>query len=78
MDTFQSLFDQWRSLGAVLTVAVVLPVLIAACSDDPVLGPSDGESDGGGSYSVIEGLAQPGTATSDSTEASSSDNPERF
>lgn len=61
-------------------MAVVVTVLISACSDDPVLGPSDGESEGGGSYSVIETLAQPdATVKADSTEAdSTSNNPERF
>jgi len=61
-------------------MAIAVSVLISACSDDPVLGPSDGESDGGGSYSVIEKLAQPDAATeADSTEASPAQkNPERF
>ena len=62
-------------------VWVLLPclLLLSACSDDPILGPSDGETDGGGSYSVIERLApQDTTATPDSIEASSQTNPERF
>lgn len=54
-------------------------VLLSACSDDPILGPSDGESEEGGSYSVIERLAEPDTATVDSTEAAPVPvNPERF
>lgn len=63
-------------------IGLLLPclVLLSACSDDPILGPSDGESEGGGSYSVIERLARPDTAAaSDSTEASPVPaNPERF
>lgn len=64
------------ALGVLLLLLFVLP----ACSDDPILGPSDGESEGGGSYSVINRLAQPDTAAeSDSIEAARSrTNPERF
>jgi hypothetical protein len=78
--TFRSQLDQWRAFGAVLAVAIVIPVLVSACSDDPVLGPSDGESEEGGSYSVIENLARPDTAVMvDSTAVPSTPkNPERF
>ncbi len=67
-------------LGALLFLLIVLP----ACSDDPVLGPSDGTSDGGGSYSSINRLAPPASAVDSSqSEASSRPesagaNPERF
>jgi hypothetical protein len=54
-------------------------VLISACSDDPILGPSDGESEGGGSYSVIEKLSRTGDGEPDSTQATPApQNPERF
>ena len=80
MHIVRSLLDQGRAFAAVATMAIAVSVLISACSDDPVLGPSDGEPDGGGSYSVIEKLAQPGAAAeADSTEASPAPkNPERF
>ena len=38
-------------------LACALSLLVAGCSDDPVLGPDDGEEQGGGSYSVIKRLA---------------------
>jgi len=62
-------------------LGVLLPcvLILSACSDDPILGPSDGETEGGGSYSVIERLAPPDTVASDSTDAAPSlTNPERF
>lgn len=56
-------------LGALLLLLIVLP----ACSNDPILGPNEGEKDdSGGSYSAIERLAP-----SDTSRAPSS-NPERF
>jgi len=76
---FRFLFDRGRAFFAVATMTIVVSVLVSACSDDPVLGPSDGEPDGGGSYSVIEKLAQPDTAAPTSTDTSAaSKNPERF
>lgn len=63
-------------------LGLLLPCLLvlSACSDDPVLGPTDGETEGGGSYSVIDRLAQPDTtAATDSTDATPAPvNPERF
>jgi hypothetical protein len=60
-------------------------LLLAACSDDPILGPTDGESEEGGSYSVIKRLAPADTAAASDTSAairplppSPVDNPERF
>ncbi|MCS3650817.1 hypothetical protein GGQ08_002111 [Salinibacter ruber] len=56
-------------LGALLLLLIVLP----ACSNDPILGPNEGEKDdSGGSYSAIERLAP-----SDTSRAPSS-NPDRF
>lgn len=79
MDIVRSLLNQGRAFAAAATMAIAVSVLISACSDDPVLGPSDGEPDGGGSYSVIEKLAQPDTAAPTSTDTSAaSKNPERF
>ena len=67
-------------LGALLVLLTVLP----GCSDDPILGPSDGTSSGGGSYSALHRLAPPATAVDSSRSTSSSKrdsataNPERF
>ena len=49
-----------------------LSLLVAGCSDDPILGPDEGEGEPGGSYSVIKRLAP---ADSADTPAR---NPERF
>jgi len=57
-------------------LGLLLPCLLvlSACSDDPVLGPTDGETEGGGSYSVIDRLAP-----SDSADAAPAPvNPDRF
>lgn len=67
-------------LGAMLVLGTVLP----GCSDDPILGPSDGTSGDGGSYSALNRLAPPATAVDSSQSASPSKrdsltaNPERF
>ncbi|MFP4227308.1 MAG: hypothetical protein ACLFTE_00605 [Salinivenus sp.] len=70
-------------LVAGLVASLLLLVVLPACSDDPVLGPSDGTSDEGGSYSNINRLAP--SAEADSGEPDSSaerdttaTNPERF
>jgi len=66
-------------LGALLLLLILLP----ACSDDPILGPSDGTPKEGGSYSALDRLSPPTTAV-DSSESSSSStdstttNPARF
>ncbi|PSQ52904.1 MAG: hypothetical protein BRD28_04280 [Bacteroidetes bacterium QH_10_64_37] len=57
--------------------------LLPACSDDPILGPTDGSSDdGGGSYSSINRLSPNVVDSSSSTPAAPSGrdpvNPERF
>lgn len=49
-----------------------LSLLVAGCSDDPILGPDEGKGEPGGSYSVIKRLAP-----TDSAQSSES-NPERF
>ena len=73
-------FPRRRIAVGVLGVLLPCILVLTACSDDPILGPSDGETEGGGSYSAIERLAQPDTAAaSDSMEvAPSPKNPERF
>jgi hypothetical protein len=58
----------WAGVGTLL----VLLLLVAGCSDDPILGPGDGEKEEGGSYSVIKRLAP-----ADSSAAPVR-NPERF
>ena len=66
-------------LGALLLLLIVLP----ACSDDPILGPSDGTPQEGGSYSALDRLSPPATAV-DSSQSSSpktdptTTNPARF
>jgi len=67
----------------VLSVLLTCLLLLSACSDDPILGPSDGSSEDGGSYSVIKRLAPTDTAEFRDTSATtrplpSSENPERF
>lgn len=62
----------WRPAAVVGTLVVSVLLLVLGCSDDPILGPDDGETEGGGSYGVIERLAP-----SDST-APAAPNPERF
>lgn len=55
-----------------LALLLVVSLPLSGCSDDPVLGPDEGEEEGGGSYSVIERLA-PSEA-----ERSPRPNPRRF
>jgi hypothetical protein len=66
-----------------LVAFVLLLVVLPACSDDPVLGPSDGSEESGGSYSSINSLAPPSAADSTqqrspSGKDSAAVNPERF
>jgi hypothetical protein len=66
-------------LGALLLLLIVLP----ACSDDPILGPSDGTPQEGGSYSALDRLSPPATAVDSSqSDTSGADrtttNPARF
>jgi hypothetical protein len=51
-------------------VLMLLVAVCSACSDDPILGPSDGESEDGGSYGVIKRLSRPATAGSTATAGS--------
>lgn len=73
------------TIGGSFLLVVGLTLTLPACSDDPILGPNDGEeSDDGGSYSSIHRLSPPSpaadsavpktTPTLNSTDA----NPERF
>jgi hypothetical protein len=70
-------------LGAVGTLLLLL-FLLPACSDDPILGPTDGESEEGGSYSSLNRLAPPASPADSGAAPSAvpSDpervNPERF
>jgi hypothetical protein len=67
-------------------VLLILVLLLPACSDDPILGPSDGAPREGGSYSTLNRLAPPAGAIDTSASAPgavaqrmrSSYNPERF
>ena len=80
-----------QSLRRLLTVAVSsllaagLALTLPACSEDPILGPSEESDDGGGgSYSSIHRLSPPSSPTDStaptaaSTLAPSDPNPERF
>lgn len=72
-----------RSLAVGLGALLLLLIILPACSDDPVLGPSDGTPEEGGSYSALDRLSPPTTAV-DSGQSSSSrtdsakTNPARF
>ncbi len=70
-------------LAAGLVAFVLVLVMLPGCSDDPVLGPSDGTEESGGSYSNINRLAPPPAADSaqqgsPSAQDSAAVNPERF
>jgi hypothetical protein len=63
---------------AVGALVCALSLLVAGCSDDPILGPDEGEQDdSGGSYSVIKRLAPADSAAPDAADAPAR-NPERF
>ncbi|MCS3749558.1 hypothetical protein GGQ19_000709 [Salinibacter ruber] len=71
-----------RSTGIGLGVLLLLLVVLPACSDDPILGPSDGAPEEGGSYSTLDRLSPPATAVDSSQSSSKTDstttNPARF
>ena len=75
-----SLLDRpFKAVSGALILAVLM--IVIGCSDDPILGPDDGSSSGGGSYGVIQRLAPADTAQVDSTRGPSADqspNPETF
>ncbi|PSQ88179.1 MAG: hypothetical protein BRD43_04880 [Bacteroidetes bacterium QS_4_64_154] len=69
----------WGLIGTLLVFVFVL----SACSDDPILGPTEDSSDDGGSYSSINRLAPPDTGTTAAPvgppeEGRPNANPERF
>jgi hypothetical protein len=64
--------SSWRPLAVAGTLLLSVFLLVLGCSDDPVLGPNDGEKEEGGSYSTIKRLAPSDSA------APSAPNPERF
>lgn len=66
--------SSWSLSVVVGALALTTVFALAGCSDDPILGPDEGEPDdsGGGSYSVIERLAP-----ADAPQIQTS-NPERF
>jgi hypothetical protein len=68
---WSSLFRRAALAAGALVCA--LSLVVAGCSDDPILGPDEGEpDDSGGSYSVINRLAPSDTAHT------APQNPERF
>jgi hypothetical protein len=82
VDSFS--FPGRGAVAGLATALLALVLLLPACSDDPILGPDDGETEGGGSYSVIKRLAPADTAASDTSAThvplppSPAHNPERF
>jgi hypothetical protein len=70
---FSYLLKSLSVVAGALALLLVVSLPLSGCSDDPVLGPDEGEEDGGGgSYSAIERLA-PSDA-----ERSPRPNPRRF
>lgn len=74
----------WRLFVRGVGILLMLVILLPACSDDPILGPNDGEDSGGGSYSNIQRLS-PSSPPADSTAGGNpsspglpNGNPERF
>jgi hypothetical protein len=86
MDTTRQIPRRLLTIGSILFLAVGLILTLPACSDDPILGPNDGEeSDDGGSYSSINRLSPPSPAADSTAPAkastldlTTSPNPERF
>lgn len=67
-----------RVVIGVLGLLVPCLLVVSACADDPILGPTDGETTGGGSYSAIERLAPSGTTATPDSALREPENPERF
>jgi len=85
MDTTRQFFLRLLTVGISLLVVGGLTLTLPACSDDPILGPNDGEeSGGGGSYSSLKRLSPPSTAADSTAPTTASAfpfgevNPERF
>ena len=62
-----------RRLVVACSLLLVGAMMLAGCSDDPVLGPEGPSDSGGGSYGVINQIAP-----DDSSAASPASNPEQF
>lgn len=85
MDTPRQSLRRLLTVGVSLILVVGLTLTLPACSDDPILGPNDGEdSNDGGSYSSINRLSPPSSAADSTAQTPSSmpdltdANPERF
>lgn len=75
MDAARQSLHWFLKIGMGLLLAVSLALTLPACSDDPILGPDEGEpDDSGGSYSSINRLAPTDSAASEPQTT----NPERF
>ena len=75
MDTTRQSLRRLRTIMVSLLLAVGLALTLSACSDDPILGPDEGEPDDSGeSYSSIKRLAPADSAASEPRAT----NPQRF
>lgn len=71
----------WRAFWFLSVLLVFVVLLLPACSDDPILGPTEADStSNGGSYSNLERLAPTDSAAgADSSHLTpKAPNPERF
>lgn len=85
MDTIHQSLRHFLTLAFSFLLVGGLILILPACSDDPILGPTDDSSDEGeGSYSSIHRLSPPSPATDSTAPAAASTlditdaNPERF
>lgn len=83
MDAISQFLRRLLLIGGSLLLAVGLTLTLPACSDDPILGPSDGTPEEGGSYSALDRLSPPATGVDSSQSSSSREdrtriNPARF
>lgn len=75
MDVLHRPLHRLLKIGTGFFLAAGLILTLSACSDDPILGPNEGEpDDSGGSYSSINRLAPTDSTASQPQTA----NPERF
>lgn len=71
---------RYTSTFRLLIPAVILAagLLVGGCEDDPILGPTDQEPSGGGSYGIIHFDAPKGDSASMQLDSFLNENPRRF